>query len=46
MKNGKFLELLSEYESFESDASRWLCKNIYARTQVIIYEHVGKKKNY
>jgi hypothetical protein len=32
------------FESFESDGSRWLCKNIYARTQIIIYELVGKKK--
>jgi hypothetical protein len=33
------------FESFESDGSRWLCKNSYARTQIIMYEHVGKKKN-
>jgi hypothetical protein len=33
------------FESFESDGSRWLCKNIYARTQTIMYEHIGKKKN-
>jgi hypothetical protein len=33
------------FESFESDGSRWLCKNIYAMTQIIMYEHVGKKKN-
>jgi hypothetical protein len=32
------------FELFESDGSRWLCKNIYARTQIIMYEHVGKKK--
>jgi hypothetical protein len=32
------------FELFESDGSRWLCKNIYARTERIMYEHVGKKK--
>jgi hypothetical protein len=32
------------FESFESDSSRWLCNNIYARTQIIMDEHVGKKK--
>jgi hypothetical protein len=32
------------FESFESDGSRWLCKHIYARTQIIMYEHVAKKK--
>jgi hypothetical protein len=31
-------------ELFESNGSRWLCKNIYARTQIIMYENVGKKK--
>jgi hypothetical protein len=33
------------FELFESDGSRWLCNNISARTQIIMYEHVGKKKN-
>jgi hypothetical protein len=33
------------FELFESEGSRWLCNNIYARTQIIMYEHVGKKKN-
>jgi hypothetical protein len=34
------------FELFESDGSRWLCKNIYARAKKIMYEHVGKiKKN-
>jgi hypothetical protein len=33
------------FDSFESDGSRWLCRNIYARTQIIMYENVGKKKN-
>jgi hypothetical protein len=35
------------FELFESDGSRWLCKNSYANyagTQMIMYEHVGKKK--
>jgi hypothetical protein len=32
------------FELFEFDGSRWLCKNSYARTQVIMYEHFGKKK--
>jgi hypothetical protein len=31
-------------ESFESDGSRWLCKNIFARTQIILYDHVGEKR--
>jgi hypothetical protein len=29
---------------FESEGSRWLCKSFYARTQIILYVHVGKKK--
>jgi hypothetical protein len=33
------------FESFESDGSRWLCKNINGRIQIIIYEHLGKKNN-
>jgi hypothetical protein len=33
------------FESFESDGIRWLCKNIYARTQIMMSENVGKKKN-
>jgi hypothetical protein len=33
------------FESFESYGSRWLCKNIDDRTQVIMYELVGKKKS-
>jgi hypothetical protein len=33
------------FELFESDGSRWLCKNVYARTQIMMYEHVGKKNN-
>jgi hypothetical protein len=33
------------FESFESDGSRWLCKNINARTQMIMYQHGGKKNN-
>jgi hypothetical protein len=33
------------FESFESEGSRWLCKNIHARTQIMMYEHVGKKNN-
>jgi hypothetical protein len=33
------------FELFEIDGSRWLCKNISARTQMIMYEHVGKKPN-
>jgi hypothetical protein len=53
MKHGNFLSSFQKhvtpramrFESFESDGSRWLCKNIYARTQTIMYEHVGKKKN-
>jgi hypothetical protein len=32
------------FELFENDGSRWLCKKINARTQLIMYEHVGKKK--
>jgi hypothetical protein len=32
------------FELFESDGSRWLCKNISARGQRIMYEDVGKKK--
>jgi hypothetical protein len=32
------------FELITSDGSRWLCKNIYARTQIIMYEHVRKKK--
>jgi hypothetical protein len=32
------------FELFDNDGSRWLCKNIYARTQLIMYEHVGKRK--
>jgi hypothetical protein len=33
------------FESFESDSSRWLCKNIYAWTQIMMYTNVGKKNN-
>jgi hypothetical protein len=33
------------FESFESEGSRWLCKNIYAKTQIIMYGHVAKKNN-
>jgi hypothetical protein len=32
------------FESFERYGSRWLCKNNNARTQIIMYEHDGKKK--
>jgi hypothetical protein len=32
------------FELFESDGSRWLCNNLNARTERIMYEHVGKKK--
>lgn len=31
------------FELFENDGSRWLCKNIYARTQMIMQEHDEKK---
>jgi hypothetical protein len=33
------------FELFESVGSRWLCTNIFAWTQRIMYELVGKKKN-
>jgi hypothetical protein len=33
------------FELFESDGSRWICKNIYVMTKILMYEHVGKKKN-
>jgi hypothetical protein len=32
------------FELFESDGSK-LCKNIYARTQIITYDHVRKNNN-
>jgi hypothetical protein len=32
------------FELFESVGSRWLSKNIYTRTERIMYEHVGNKK--
>jgi hypothetical protein len=33
------------FELFEIDGSRWLWTNISARTQMIMYEHDGKKTN-
>jgi hypothetical protein len=35
------------FDLFESDGTRWLCRNLYTlytRTQILMYEHVGKKK--
>jgi hypothetical protein len=32
------------FELFESDGSRWLCMNIFSRTERIMHDHVGKKK--
>jgi hypothetical protein len=33
------------FELFESDGSRWLCKNMETGTHIIMFEHVGKNNN-
>jgi hypothetical protein len=33
------------FELFESDGGTCFCKNINGRTQIIVYELVGRKKN-
>jgi hypothetical protein len=32
------------FELFESDGSRWLCKNIYAGTQIMMYEMIERRR--